>query len=182
MTNPASARKSRRLLAGLLAAVLTAPLYAFDLESEQPIKVASDSARLDDQKGTATYTGNVRVTQGKAMLTADRVVLHRGDEQSLNRMKATGEPATYEQPKTQQGPAVYAEGETIIYAADKDRITFERSALIRQQGDTFRGNRIVYNLTERIVTASSSKEDDSDRVEMTIQPNRESGNDNDNGN
>lgn len=180
MTNPARARRGWQLLAGLLTAVLTAPLYAFDLDSDQPIKVKSDSARLDDQNDTATYTGNVRVTQGKAVLTADRVILHRGGEQSLNRMEATGEPATYEQPETQQGPAVYAEGETIIYAADEDRITFERKALIRQQGDTFRGNRIVYNLAERVVTASSSEDDDSDRVEMTIQPNRESGGDNSN--
>lgn len=175
MTNPARARRGWRFLAGLLAAALTAPLYAFDLESEQPIKVESDSARLDDQNNTATYSGNVRVTQGEAVLTADEVVLHRGGKQSLNRMEATGEPATYEQPETRQGPEVYAEGETITYAADEDRITFERKALIRQRGDTFRGNRIVYNLEERVVTASSSEEDDSDRVEMTIQPNRENG-------
>ncbi len=179
MTNPAKARKGWRLLAGLLTAALTAPLYAFDLDSDRPIRVESDSARLDDQNDTATYTGNVRVTQGEAVLTADRVILHRGGQKSLNRMEATGTPATYKQPETRQGPAVYAEGNTITYAADEDRITFERNALIRQQGDTFRGNRIVYNLTERVVTASSSGEDDSDRVEMTIQPNRD-GDDNSN--
>lgn len=180
MTNPARAPRGWPLLTGLLVAALTTPLHAFDLASDQPIKVASDSARLDDDSGTATYTGNVRVTQGEAVLTAAKVILHRGDGQSLNRMEATGEPATYEQPQTQQGPAVYAEGNTIIYAANRDRITFERNALIRQRGDTFRGNRIVYNLAERVVTASSSEEDDSDRVEMTIQPNRDSGDDNSN--
>lgn len=178
MSNAAHARQCWSLLAGLVMMALALPVYAFNLDSNNPIKVESDNARLDDQKGTATYTGSVRVTQGEAVLTADRVVLHRGDGQSLNRMEATGEPATYEQPENQQGPAIYAEGETIIYRATEERITFERQALIRQQGDTFRGNRIVYDVAERVVTASSAADDDSDRVEMTIQPNRNSGNNN----
>lgn len=178
MTHPARAQREGLLLAAMLMAAFSLPLHAFDLESDKPIEVESDSARLDDQDDTATYTGNVRVTQGEARLTADRVVLHRGSSQSVDRMEATGKPATYEQPETREGPAVYAEGETIIYAADEDRITFERKAFIRQDGDTFRGNRIVYDLTDRVVTASSSEDDDSDRVEMTIQPRREDGNGN----
>lgn len=178
MTNPARTRHAWRFLAGLLVSSLALPLYAFNLESDKPIRVESDNARLDDQEGTATYTGSVRVTQGEALLTADKVVLYRGDAQSLNRMEATGEPATYEQPETDQGPAVYAEGRTIIYRADEERITFEREAFIRQQGDTFRGSRIVYDVAERVVTASSSEDDADDRVEMTIQPGRDSGNDN----
>lgn len=180
MTNPARTRNAWRFLAGLLLSSLSLPLYAFNLDSDKPIRVESDNARLDDQEGTATYTGSVRVTQGEALLTADRVVLYRGGAQSLNRMVATGDPATYEQPETEQGPAVYAEGRTIIYRADEERITFESEAFIRQQGDTFRGNRIVYDVAERVVTASSSEDDADDRVEMTIQPGRDSGNDNSN--
>ncbi|MEQ6884347.1 lipopolysaccharide transport periplasmic protein LptA [Salicola sp. Rm-C-2C1-2] len=178
MSRTVRARQYWPLIAGFLMVATALPVYAFNLDSNNPIKVESDNARLDDQKGTATYTGSVRVTQGKAVLTAERVVLHRGDGQSLNRMKATGEPATYEQPESPQGPAIYAEGETIIYRAAAERITFEHKALIRQRGDTFQGNRIVYDVAERVVTASSASDDDSDRVEMTIQPGRNSGNNN----
>lgn len=178
MTNPARTRLAWRFLAGLITAGLILPVYAFKLDSDTPIKVASDNARLDDQKGTATYSGNVRVSQGEAVLTADKVVLYRGNSQNLSRMEATGNPATYKQPQTEQAPAVYAEGRTIIYEAKEERIIFEREALIRQQGDRFRGNRIVYDLGERIVTASSSENDDQDRVEMTIQPDRDGTNDN----
>ncbi|MBD3639611.1 MAG: lipopolysaccharide transport periplasmic protein LptA, partial [Marinobacter sp.] len=43
-------------LAALLTLVLSGPALAFDLDSDQPITVSADSARLDDSKGVATYT------------------------------------------------------------------------------------------------------------------------------
>lgn len=158
-----------RLALALLLAGAIPPAFAFDLDSDKPIRIESRSARLDDKAGTATYTGNVRVTQGEARLEADRVVLTRKNGE-LDSMEATGEPATYEQPETANAPAIYAEGNRIHYAAGEGLIVFEQNALIRQAGDRFRGNRISYDLEERVVTASSADGDDDDRVEMTIQP------------
>jgi len=153
----------------LLLAGSIHPAFAFDLDSDKPIRIESKSARLDDKAGTATYTGNVRVTQGEARLEAERIVLTR-KEGELDSLEATGEPATYEQPETPDAPALYAEGNRIHYAAGEGLIVFERKAIIRQAGDRFRGNRISYDLEERVVTASSADDDDDDRVQMTIQP------------
>jgi len=61
----------------LLLAGSIHPAFAFDLDSDKPIRIESKSARLDDKAGTATYTGNVRVTQGEARLEAERIVLTR---------------------------------------------------------------------------------------------------------
>ncbi|TDT43242.1 lipopolysaccharide export system protein LptA [Halospina denitrificans] len=158
-----------RLTLCLLLAGVTVPVFAFDLDSDNPIRIESKSARLDDKAGTATYTGNVRVTQGEARLEAQRIVLTR-KEGELDSLDATGEPATYEQPETPDAPALYAEGNRIHYAAGEGLIVFERNALIRQAGDRFRGNRISYDLEKRVVTATSADDDDEDRVEMTIQP------------
>lgn len=171
--NPVTGRTARplRLVACLLLAWTAVPVVAFDLDSEKPIRVESKTARLDDKAGTATYAGNVRVTQGEARLEADKVVLQR-NEGELDSMEATGEPATYEQPETEEAPAIYAEGNRIHYSASENLIVFERNALIRQAGDRFRGNRISYDLEDRVVNASSAKDDEEDRVEMTIQPGR----------
>lgn len=156
-----------------LALVLTATqASAFDLDSDQPIQVESDQARLDDQAGTATYTGNVEVVQGKRRLKADKVVLQRSNGE-IESMQATGEPATYSQPQTTEDPEFYGEGEWIHYSAGKNRITLKREALVRQASDTFSGNRIRYDLDKRVVTAQSARDDESDRVRMTIQPGRE---------
>ena len=153
----------------LTLAATSMPVTAFDLDSSQPIQVESDSARLDDQTGTATYTGNVRVTQGEARMEADKVVLRRSNGE-LRSIQAHGKPATYRQPETEQDPKLYAEGHRIVYSAGDSLITFERKALIRQAGDSFSGHLIRYEIDKRVVTAESAEDDRTDRVRMTIEP------------
>jgi lipopolysaccharide transport protein LptA len=56
---------------------------------------------------------------------------------------------------------------------------FEEQAVIEQNGNRFSGNRIDYDSTRRVVTATSSPQRDNQsedgRVEMIIQPRSESG-------
>jgi lipopolysaccharide export system protein LptA len=176
--NPVINRSRFRCRAGLLALALVAPLTltaplasAFDLDSNTPIRVNADNARLDDGQGIATYTGDVVMSQGNIRLTADQVVLHRSDV-GVNRIEATGQPARYQQ------PSVSGEGETnaralnIRWSADDNRLTFEREAVIEQDGNLFRGDVIHYDSVDRVVTAEGSADqgDGGGRVEMVIQP------------
>jgi len=170
---PASNRlgqRHRTLIPVLLA--LVAPFAnAFELDSDTPIRVSADKARLDDGQGIATYTGAVEMSQGNIRLTADRVVLHRSDK-GVSRIEANGQPARYFQ------PAVKGEGETnaqalrIVWSADDNRVTFEREAVIEQDGNLFRGDVIHYDSVNRVVTAEGSVDqgDGGGRVEMVIQP------------
>lgn len=167
----------RQLLLWLMLALPMAA-GAFDLESDQPIRVNADSARLDDMTGTATYTGEVLVRQGNTRLEADKVVLYR-DDQGLTRIEAEGEPARYQQPATEGSGRTDASARRITYSAPDSRLIFEEQAVIEQNGNRFSGNRIDYDSTQRVVTATSSpqqdKETDDGRVEMIIQPRSESG-------
>jgi lipopolysaccharide export system protein LptA len=155
-----------------LLAPLFAPLAnAFDLDSNTPIRINADNARLDDSQGIATYTGTVEMSQGNSRLTAERVVLHRSDE-GVSRIEANGQPARYRQ------AAIKGEGETnaqalnIVWSADANRVTFEREAVIEQGGNLFRGDVIHYDSVNRVVTAEGSPDqgDGGGRVEMVIQP------------
>lgn len=167
----------RQLLLWLMLAVPLAAT-AFDLESDQPIRVNADSARLDDMTGTATYTGDVLVQQGNTRLEAGRVVLYR-DEQGLTRIEAEGNPARYLQPAKDGSGQTDARARRIIYSAPDSRLVFEEQAVIEQNGNRFSGNRIDYNSSQRVVTATSSPQKDNQsedgRVEMIIQPRSESG-------
>jgi len=58
----------RSLLAALLTVAMAGPVAAFDLDSDIPIKVTADNARLDDGQGIATYTGDVELEQGNTRL------------------------------------------------------------------------------------------------------------------
>jgi lipopolysaccharide export system protein LptA len=63
----------------LMLAVLLPPLPGAALaqgERSLPIHIEADSALLDDQRGTSVYRGNVRITQGQTVITADQVTVH----------------------------------------------------------------------------------------------------------
>lgn len=159
------------ILATLLALALSGPALAFDLDSDQPITVSADSARLDDSKGVATYTGDVILTQGKTRLTAERVVLYRSAE-GLNRIEASGTPAHYTQPSREGQGETDARALNITWSATDRQLTFEREAVIEQNGNLFRGDLIHYDTVRRVVTAEGGEETGSGtgRVEMVIQP------------
>ncbi len=167
-------RLYQRFAATLTLLFFCTAVQSFDMDSDEPIRVESDSARLDDRAGTATYSGNVIVYQGETRLKADEVVLRRDDE-GLSSITATGEPATYEQPETDSEPEIHAEGRTITYSRAEQRITFEHNAIIRQKDDRFRGDVIHYDTEERVVTATGgdAESETGGRVEMTIQPRRD---------
>lgn len=178
VTEPRTNRqRGRQLLLGALI-LCTWPLmgHGFDMDSDAPIEVSSDRARLDDAEGKATYTGDVVVTQNETRLTADRVLLFR-DSEGLRRMEAYGEPATYYSPASANQPPTDAEALTIIYAARENRLTFEEEAVIVQNNDTFRGDLINYDTENRVVNAEGREREDGSRgrVEMTIQPRNEGG-------
>ena len=156
---------------GLAALLVSTPGLAFDLDSNIPINVAANSARLDDAKGVATYTGDVELVQGDTRLFAQEVVLYR-DINGLNRIEATGTPAHYVQPTANGKGETDAKALTITWSATEKQLTFERDAVIRQTGNIFRGELILYDTVNRVVTAQGSIEagSGSGRVEMTIQP------------
>lgn len=147
------------------------PAVAFDLTSDSPISINADSARLDDSKGEATYTGDVVVTQDQTRLTADRVVLYR-DQAGVQRIEAFGTPARYQHPAMGDQAETDAQALKISYTAKDSLLTLEQEAVIEQAGNIFRGDRIEYDTTARIVTAKGAPGDGESqgRVEMVIQP------------
>ena len=156
------------LLAALFA---TSQAAAFDPNSNQPIRITADSARLDDAQGTAVYTGDVRLVQGEAILEAERVELQR-NEQGIQRIDSTGSPAHYFQPAKGEEQATDAWALNITWSAEDSVVTLEKQARIQQGDNEFRGDIIHYDTTRRVVTAEGGQTEtgDSGRVEMVIQP------------
>lgn len=164
-------KRYRGLMAALLAVAMTGPAAAFDLDSDTPIKVTADNARLDDGQGIATYTGAVELEQGNTRLSADRVVLYR-TENGLSRIEASGNPARYRQPTREGEGETDARALNITWSATDSQLTFEREAVIKQNGNLFRGDVIHYDTAGRVVTAEGGADtgEGTGRVEMVIQP------------
>ena len=150
-----------------LLAILSLPTLSWALpeDSQQEIQISSDSASLDKIQGLIIYTGNVKMTQGTLNIQADKIILTRNND-GLQKVKALGNPAHYEQVISLQEGKTQASGNTIIYHAASEELVLIDNAALEKQGNLFSGEKIVYLINEQRIKADS-------RVHMVIQPKQE---------
>ena len=145
---------------------------AWSLESDrdQPIQITADSAIRDEIAGETRYEGNVVLTQGSLIITADRLsISHRAND--AERIVATGRPATLVQQPSQDQEPVDASANRIEYVLSQDLVRLLHDARVAQSGSTLSGERIDYLLRQRSVRAAGTKGDASKgRVQVVIPP------------
>ncbi|WP_205341102.1 lipopolysaccharide transport periplasmic protein LptA [Denitrificimonas caeni] len=171
-----------RITAALLAtsiSLLSGLAHALPSDSSQPINVQADSAEMDDKRGVAIYRGDVIITQGTLKITGDTVTITLNKSGDIDVFTSVGKPAYYEQQPATDKALVQAYGLTIQYFANNEKIIIIDQAKVIQQGNTFRGEKIIYDTKKQIVTAGRGKQGTittpSPRINMVIQPkNKES--------
>ncbi|KAA0692471.1 lipopolysaccharide transport periplasmic protein LptA [Halopseudomonas laoshanensis] len=168
--------KSLGLAALVLGLGMSAATVAAD--RDQPIRIQANSATLDDRSNTAVYTGNVIITQGSMRLTGNRVTLNTDAEGAVSKIVSQGTPATYKQ-TPEGGSPVDSRGQTIEYLADADRVVLIDDAFLEQDGNTFQGEYISYDITREVVDAGRANSNggtggEQDRIEILIQPRKRS--------
>ena len=139
---------------------------ALSTDRQQPAYIEADRAELDDRTGVSIYIGNVRITQGSMRLTADRLTVHSEDGEIV-KAHAVGSPATFRQRPDGKDTDVEAEALEMDYLAREGRIVLMKKAEVRQDGDRFRSERIVYDLERDQVNAGGGG---NDRVRIILQP------------
>lgn len=162
--------KSLALVALLLGPSLQA--IALPEDSSQPIRIQANTANLDDRRSIAVYTGDVIVTQGSMRLTGNEVTLTTNADGEVRKIVSVGNPATFRQtPNPDKGP-VNARGQTIEYYAIEERVVLITNAHLDQEGNTFEGEYVTYNVAEEVVDAGrpGDSAEQPSRIEMVIQP------------
>lgn len=161
-------RLTALLLAGLLLALYPAVrALALGSDREQPMSVEADRANIDNRNEVSTYLGNVIVTQGSLRITADKLTVY-SRERTLEKMYATGKPATYRQRPDGKQQDVNGRGLRIEYFADSDTAIFIDDAMLEQENNTFKSDRILYDVAHDKVDAG--KASGGDRVRILLQP------------
>ena len=159
----------------LLSGLLSLNAFAFGANDNAPIKIQSDRAELDNQKGIATYTGDVVVTQGDAQLKANKVVIY-SEKNALVKIEAYGNPAHFSQNKNLKTPKTDAYGDTIIYTKSTQILKLIKSAKLEQAQNSFTGEEIEYNTLKGIVNARGNPTAEPTkpgaRVEIEFHPNQ----------
>ncbi|MBL6813179.1 MAG: lipopolysaccharide transport periplasmic protein LptA, partial [Luminiphilus sp.] len=106
---------------------------ALDSDRDQPIQIVADLAVRDELAGETRYEGNVVLTQGSLVITADTLsIRHNTDE--ADKIVATGKPATLVQQPTPDQAPVDASALRIEYVRSQDLVRLLEDARIAQDG------------------------------------------------
>ena len=144
-------------------------LLAKSNDGDQPIHLEADVVVLDDEAGISTYKGHVKMVQGSMIIQANTLIITLDDQEKIDVMDMTGNPATFFQ-INDENKETYGEGKNIHYIERSNRLTLKNNALLRTQGDIFRSNYIEIDTKNDIVLAGQKPDAQKDRVRITIQP------------
>ena len=143
--------------------------------AKHPISIEADSATQDEQQGTITYSGNVKITQLDVLITADQVRIYRNLETTANAAKvekivASGSPARFAHHAPNYSSPLTAEGNSIHYDLVSGVVKLETHALLAQQGSSVSGDMIQYRIADQKIIAAANPSDKNARVKTVILP------------
>ena len=145
-----------------IAALLLAALA--EAAAAQPIEIRADRFEMLIEERTTTYTGNVVATQGSRAITGNELVVRLNENNEIEAMRATGEPARMTD--TANGTPISLAGAALDYDFDESVVRAGRGILTRG-GDTVAAQEIVYNLDTESARAAG---DESHRVTLRLAP------------
>ena len=156
-----------RLANLVLLAAMTGAAYALPADRDQPVSVSADRASFNEKTGTALYSGNIVIQQGTIRITADELVVTTDARGTVVTAVSRGNPATIQQkPRPEYGPAG-AEAQEVIYKAGEGVVMFNGKARLKQEGASFQGASISYNLERGEIEAKGDKQN---RVQLVFPP------------
>ena len=157
-----------RLLTSLML-LLPLSVMALPEDTRKPIHISADTATRNDQTGITIYKGDVELSQGSMRITGQHIEL-RQTNNGVSAIIAKGSLAHFQQRPAKDKEITHAYGQTLDYNIKTKQLNITGKAKVSQGSDSFSGNRIVYDMNNSTVKAFGDKQDQSQRVQMIIQP------------
>ncbi len=152
----------------MLSFLLPNAVCALPSDQQQAIYVAADQVSIDEKNQISIYKGSVTFQQGSIEISADVVELH-AIKGRLNKIVATGTPATFEQQIQQDEQTVRGRAQNIEYTIKDQLLSFTHEAHFQQGKNTFSGDKMIYDTGNDILQARGNKLS-GERVKIVIQP------------
>lgn len=109
-------------------------------DTSLPVEVTADALDVDQEDGTAVFTGNVVVGQGEMRLSATEVlVVYKPDRSGIDRLIATGNVVLVNGPDA-------AEADKADYTIDSGIIVMTGDVLLTQGPNALSGERMNVDL------------------------------------
>ena len=162
--------------AALMLMLASAPAFALQSDSQQPIQIEADQGVLDQANQTTTFSGNVIIKQGTLNINATSVTVARNDKGEQT-MKANGNPVRFSQTLDDNKGVVKGRGNQVDYASATGVVVLTGNARVERGGDVAEGAVITYNTRTEVYTIAGSAKSGgtksaakSGRVSVVIQP------------
>ena len=143
--------------------------------SAEKIYVDADHMQANIETGISVYTGNVMVTQGKLVLSGDKIVVVQQNNE-VERITVTGKPAHYNH-VTDRGEVIEADSENMVYDVSKNTLVLTINAELKHPEHYISSQKIIYNTLTKVAVAGAKDaargKDDSNRVKITLSPKSE---------
>ncbi|WP_050984266.1 lipopolysaccharide transport periplasmic protein LptA [Rhodanobacter sp. 115] len=172
MTSTAPSFRTRGLLrlgALALGLLVLQPALARKDDRQKPMNV-ENAQRFDGKyapNSTATFYGNVVITQGTMKVTGDKAVVHFDGDQNVDHVLITGAPA-HIQEMDDSGNLMLGHASQLDYDNNSGIAVLTGHAFIQQKGrGEAHGDKLTYNTQTSEMTGVSG---DDGRVHMTFIP------------
>lgn len=103
--------------------------------SDEPLDITSE--RLERVEEVTTWTGNVQVVQGEALLTTDKLVIFSSNESSVDEIHARGDVRYSNGSET-------ISGDEAVYDEQDRSLTMTGRVVVTQGKQIMRGGKLVY--------------------------------------
>jgi lipopolysaccharide export system protein LptA len=133
--------------------------------SRGPIKITAERADLE-QRETALYRGNVKLTSAELTLTGDRLELKQPSRGEFE-AKLTGAPAHLSHAGNGEIAPVKASAAQIVYDTRTSVVDLTGGVQLERGTDTLSSDSLSYNIEARRISAAGVGKG---QVEITIQP------------
>lgn len=134
-----------------------------------PIDIDADRSEFDERAGLQILEGNVRITQGTMLITAERIEV-RLKEGRLASIDGLGSPIQFEQ-DNELGERMRGSAQSLSYDAVTGSLILQGNATLQQPRQSLVSDRIVFDTVSQTVRAEGNKSDgDSGRVRIRIEP------------
>ena len=150
---------------------------SWGFNNTEKIYIDADRMKANIESGHSVYTGNVKVRQGKLLLTGDKIIVQqRNNEVEL--ITVFGKPAHYNH-VTEEGEIIKANSEKMVYTASKNQLVLTINARLNHPEHKVSSQKIVYNTLTKVAIAGDKQQADShttdkqgenERVRITLTP------------
>ncbi len=146
--------------------------------SAEKIFINADHMQLNIESGHSVYTGQVKISQGKLVLTGDKVTVEKGDDE-IERIIVSGKPARYNH-ITEKGESIEAESEHMVYTASQNKLVMTINARLKQPDHQVSSQKIIYDTLKKTIIAGDKSgpsdnngTDGKERVIITLTPKKQ---------